>query len=54
MKLLVKTLLIDNELLKTLGTNTSEFTYYNPLNQMKHIILNKAVYKKICMEKLVE
>ena len=42
-----KNTLVDNELLKTLGTNTSEFTYYNPLNQMKHIILNKAVYKNI-------
>ena len=42
-----KNTLIDNELLKTLGTNTSEFTYYNPLNQMKHIILNKAVYKNM-------
>ena len=38
---------IDRELLKTLGTNTSEFTYYNPSGEMKHIILNKAVYKNI-------
>lgn len=38
---------IDRELLKTLGTNTSEFTYYKPSSDMKHIILNKAVYKNI-------
>ncbi|KAB7889290.1 sensor histidine kinase [Poseidonibacter ostreae] len=38
---------IDKELLKTFSTSTSEFTFYTPSNQMKHIILNKAVYKNI-------
>ena len=38
---------IDKNLLKTLSTNSSEFTYYNPSGEMKHIILNKAVYKNI-------
>ncbi|GGD41180.1 hypothetical protein GCM10012288_14060 [Malaciobacter pacificus] len=38
---------IDKELLKTFSTSTSEFTFYTPLNEMKHIILNKAVYKNI-------
>ena len=42
-----KNTLVDKELLRTLGTNTSEFTYYNPSGEMKHIILNKAVYKNI-------
>ena len=36
---------IDKELLQTFSTSTSEFTFYTPLNEMKHIILNKAVYK---------
>lgn len=39
--------LIDKELLKTFSTSTSEFTFYTPSNEMKHIILNKAVYKNI-------
>ena len=38
---------IDKELLQTFSTSTSEFTFYTPLNEMKHIILNKAVYKNI-------
>ncbi len=38
---------IDQELLKTFSTSTSEFTYYTASNHMKHIILNKAVYKNI-------
>ena len=35
---------VDEELLKTLGTNTSEVTLYLSNNHMKHIIINKAVY----------
>ena len=42
-----KNTIIDKELLETFSTSTSEFTYYSPSNQMKHIILNKAVYKNI-------
>jgi len=42
-----KNTLIDKELLKIFSTSTSEFTFYTPSNQMKHIILNKAVYKNI-------
>ena len=42
-----KNTIIDKELLKTFSTSTSEFTFYTPSNQMKHIILNKAVYKNI-------
>ncbi|PRM87096.1 sensor histidine kinase [Aliarcobacter cryaerophilus] len=38
---------IDKELLKTFTTNSSEFTFYTPSNEMKHIVLNKAVYKNI-------
>lgn len=38
---------IDKELLQTFSTSTSEFTFYTPANDMKHIILNKAVYKNI-------
>lgn len=38
---------IDKELLQTFSTSTSEFTFYTPSNEMKHIILNKAVYKNI-------
>jgi len=38
---------IDKELLQTFSTSTSEFTFYTPSNHMKHIILNKAVYKNI-------
>ena len=38
---------IDKELLQTFSTSTSEFTYYTQSNEMKHIILNKAVYKNI-------
>ncbi|MBP9615434.1 MAG: PAS domain-containing protein [Aliarcobacter sp.] len=38
---------IDQELLNTFATSTSEFTFYTPSNEMKHIILNKAVYKNI-------
>jgi PAS domain S-box-containing protein len=37
--------LIDKELLTTFSTSTSEFTFHTPANEMKHIILNKAVYK---------
>lgn len=36
---------IDKELLETFTTSSSEFTFYTPSNEMKHIILNKAVYK---------
>lgn len=38
---------IDQELMQTFCTSTSEFTFYTPSNNMKHIILNKAVYKNI-------
>ena len=38
---------IDQELLTTFATSTSEFTFYTSSNDMKHIILNKAVYKNI-------
>ncbi len=38
---------IDKELLETFSTSTSEFTFYTSSNHMKHIILNKAVYKNI-------
>ncbi|QKF65684.1 PAS sensor-containing two-component system histidine kinase [Arcobacter venerupis] len=37
----------DKELLLTFCTSTSEFTFYTASNEMKHIILNKAVYKNI-------
>jgi PAS domain S-box-containing protein len=37
----------DKELLQTFSTSTSEFTFYTASNEMKHIILNKAVYKNI-------
>jgi PAS domain S-box-containing protein len=37
--------IIDKELLTTFSTSTSEFTFHTPSNEMKHIILNKAVYK---------
>mgnify|MGYP000990109910 CR=1 FL=1 len=39
--------LIDKELLQTFSTSTSEFTFHTPTSEMKHIILNKAVYKNI-------
>ena len=42
-----KNTLIDKELLETFGTSSSEFTFYTSSNEMKHIILNKAVYKNI-------
>ena len=42
-----KNTLIDQELLNTFSTSTSEFTFYTASNEMKHIILNKAVYKNI-------
>ena len=42
-----KNTLIDQELLNTFSTSTSEFTFYTTSNEMKHIILNKAVYKNI-------
>jgi PAS domain S-box-containing protein len=35
---------IDKQLMQTLGTNTSEMTLHTLNNQMKHIIINKAVY----------
>ncbi len=38
---------IDRELLKTFSTSSSEFTFHTPTNEMKHIILNKAVYKNV-------
>jgi PAS domain S-box-containing protein len=38
---------IDNELLETFSTSTSEFTFHTASNNMKHIILNKAVYRNI-------
>ncbi len=46
-KVATKNTLIDKELLQTFSTSTSEFTFYTPSNEMKHIILNKAVYKNI-------
>ncbi len=46
-KIATKNTEIDKELLQTFSTSTSEFTFYTPLNEMKHIILNKAVYKNI-------
>jgi C4-dicarboxylate-specific signal transduction histidine kinase len=42
-----KNTIIDKELLETFGTSSSEFTFYTSSNEMKHIILNKAVYKNI-------
>ena len=42
-----KNTLIDQELLNTFSTSTSEFTFYTTSNEMRHIILNKAVYKNI-------
>ena len=39
--------IIDQELLTTFSTSTSEFTFHTPTNERKHIILNKAVYKNI-------
>jgi PAS domain S-box-containing protein len=44
-KVASKNTLIDKELLNTFATSTSEFTIYTSSNEMKHIILNKAVYK---------
>ena len=38
---------IDQELLNTFATSTSEFTFYTLSNEMKQIVLNKAVYKNI-------
>lgn len=38
---------IDKEILKTFTTNSSDFTFYTPSNEMKHIVLNKAAYKNI-------
>jgi len=38
---------IDKELLQTFATSTSEFTLHTATKEMKHIILNKAVYKNI-------
>ena len=35
---------VDQELLETLGTNTSEVTLHLSNNHMKHVIINKAVY----------
>jgi PAS domain S-box-containing protein len=46
-KVAIKNTEIDKELLQTFSTSTSEFTFYTPSNEMKHIILNKAVYKNI-------
>ena len=46
-KVATKNTQIDKELLQTFSTSTSEFTFYTPSNEMKHIILNKAVYKNI-------
>ena len=46
-KIATKNTEIDKELLQTFSTSTSEFTFYTPSNEMKHIILNKAVYKNI-------
>lgn len=42
-----KNIKIDQELLSTFATSTSEFIFYTPSNEMRHIILNKAVYKNI-------
>lgn len=44
-KIAIKNTQIDKEILETFSTNRSEFTFYTPSNEMKHIILNKAVYK---------
>ena len=46
-KVASKNTIIDKELLETFGTSSSEFTFYTSSNEMKHIILNKAVYKNI-------
>lgn len=35
---------IDKQILKTLGSNTSEITLHLANNTMKHIVINKAVY----------
>lgn len=35
---------VDKKLLKTLGTNTSEVTLHLNNNQMKHVVIKKAVY----------
>ena len=43
-KVASKNTIIDKELLETFGTSSSEFTFYTSSNEMKHIILNKAVY----------
>ncbi len=38
---------LDNKLLETFSTNSSEFVFYNHKNQMRNIVLNKAVYKNV-------
>lgn len=44
LEIALKNARIDQEIMQTLGTNTSEMTLHTPSNQMKHIIINKAVY----------
>ncbi|QKF58180.1 ABC transporter substrate binding protein [Aliarcobacter lanthieri] len=46
-KIAIQNTNIDQEILRTLSTNSSEFTFYTPSNEMKHIVLNKAVYKNM-------
>ncbi|RBQ28780.1 sensor histidine kinase [Aliarcobacter vitoriensis] len=43
----IQNIKIDKEVLKTFTTISSEFTFYTPSKDMKHIILNKAAYKNI-------
>jgi len=38
---------IDKEILQTFNTISSEFTFNTPSNEMKYIVLNKAIYKNI-------
>ncbi|QKF74368.1 PAS sensor-containing two-component system histidine kinase [Aliarcobacter faecis] len=46
-KIAVQNTHIDQEILRTFTTNSSDFTFYTPSNEMKHIVLNKAAYKNI-------
>jgi len=38
---------IDKKILQTFSTISSEFTFNSPSNEMKYIVLNKAIYKNI-------
>jgi len=44
LEIALKNAKIDEEIMHTLGTNTSEMTIHTSNNHMKHIIINKAVY----------